>query len=174
MYVTTRWMTRRHGQKNLVTTETVGERGNVHTPVQVSSYEHGYTRPFLRLVFRSIENHGRAVLALRIADIVQMRVDQRDVTGVPVPVMVYRSEEGEGGKTRTTGAVVPRAGLERLVGEPKGVGFEEGKCGASVCVLLLGDGLGWTASLTDGRRSDRTRLLRCHHPYPRQPAAPVQ
>jgi hypothetical protein len=41
-------------------------------------------------------------------------------------------EERESRKTRTTGAGEVRAGLERFVGEPKGVGFEEGECGAGV------------------------------------------
>jgi hypothetical protein len=44
-------------------------------------------------------------------------------------------EERKGRKTRTTGAGEVRAGFERLVGEPKGVGFEKGKCGAGVCVI---------------------------------------
>jgi hypothetical protein len=39
-------------------------------------------------------------------------------------------EEREGCKTRTTGTGKIRTGFERLVGEPEGIGFEEGKCGA--------------------------------------------
>lgn len=120
----------------------------MYTPVQVSRYEHGYTRPHARLVSRSMEHHGRAELALRIADIVQMGVDYRNFERITMPVLAFsyggRSssssccgqmelEERKGRKTRTTGAGEVRAGFERLVGEPKGISFEKGKCGAGMC-----------------------------------------
>jgi hypothetical protein len=143
-----------------------------------------------------MEHHGGAKFALRIAGMVQMRVYYRDVAGRPVLVLTVpprgrcgsssscgqmESEEREGRKTRTTGAGEARTGFERLVGEPEGVGFEERKCGA-VCFAMRGklcfSGREWGGqsgiTLTAGRRSDKTRLLSCRHPYPRPPTAPVQ
>jgi hypothetical protein len=108
-----------------------------------------------------MEHHGRAELALSIADIVQMGVDYCNFEGMPMPVLAISYggsssscrgqmdlEERKGRKTRTTGAGEVRARFERLVGEPKGVGFEKGKCGAGVCVLLGEREMGWEDRLT--------------------------
>lgn len=147
----------------------------MYIPVQVSRYEHGYTRPYARLVSRSMEHHGCAKLALIITDIVQMRIDYCNFEGMPMPVLAisYGSsssscrgqmelEERKGRKTRTTGAGEVRAGFKRLVGEPKSVGFEKGKCSAGVCVLLGESEMGWENWLAGWRHSppveNRTEL----------------
>lgn len=52
-------------------------------------------------------------------------------------------EERKGRKTRTTGAGEVRAGFERLVREPKGIGFEEVERGAGACVIKGGGEMGW-------------------------------
>ena len=71
-------------------------------------------------------------------------------------------EERKGRKTRTTGAGEVRAGFKRLVGEPKSVGFEKGKCSAGVCVLLGESEMGWENWLAGWRHSppveNRTEL----------------
>jgi hypothetical protein len=70
-----------------------------YAPVQVSHYEHGYTRPLARFVSRSMEHHGSAELALRIAGMVQMRVYYRNVAGVPVLVLVVLPRGGYSGSS---------------------------------------------------------------------------
>jgi hypothetical protein len=88
-------------------------------------------------VLRSVEDHGCAELALIVADVVQMRVYQHDVAMMTV-VRCFCSSSGsesrDGCETRCTGAGEVRAWFERLMGEPEGVGFEQGERGAVVRV----------------------------------------
>jgi len=99
------------------------------TPVQISGDEERYPGPYERLVSRTVEHHGSAYSALRVANVVKVRVDQRDVARVLLRGC-GKPEEREGRKTWTTGTREARAGFEGCVREPKRVGFEEGQCGA--------------------------------------------
>jgi hypothetical protein len=48
-------------------------------PVQISGDENRYPGPYERLVSGTVEHHGGAELALGVADVVKVSVDQRDV-----------------------------------------------------------------------------------------------
>ena len=83
---------------------------------------------------RSVEHHGGAELALGVADVVKVSIDQRDMARWLVILCIRgETEECEGRETWTTGTREERAWLEGRVGEPKRIGFEEDECGA-VCV----------------------------------------
>lgn len=99
-------------------------------PVQISGDKDRYPGPYERLVSRTVEHHGSAYSALRVANVVKVRVDQCDVTRVLLRGC-GETEEREGRKTWTTSTRKARAGFEGCVREPKRVGFKEGQCGAA-------------------------------------------
>ncbi len=51
-------------------------------PVQISGDEERYPGPYERLVSRMVEHHRSAYSALRVANVVKVRVDQCDVARV--------------------------------------------------------------------------------------------
>jgi hypothetical protein len=91
---------------------------------------------------RSVEHHGGAEPALRVADVVKVSVDQRDVARGVFLRGSGETEEREGREARTAGAREERAWLEGRVGEPKRIGFEEDErgavCGTSVLLRVIG------------------------------------
>ena len=99
-------------------------------PVQISGDKDRYSGPDERLISRSVEHHGCAEPALRVADVVKVSIDQRDITRWLLLHRCGVTEEREGRKARTTGTREERAWLEGCVGEPKRIGFKEDECGA--------------------------------------------
>lgn len=65
-----------------------------YAPVQVPRDEHWQPGPHTHLVACPVEHHCSTELALRIADLVQMRVDQRDVAR-GLSRTLGQTEEGE-------------------------------------------------------------------------------
>jgi hypothetical protein len=107
-----------------------------------------------------MEHHSRAEPALRVADVVEMRVDQREFTGVLLRGC-GETEEREGRNAWTTGTRENWAGFEGGVGEPKRVSFKKSECGAvrGMSVAIVGVRVvGWAVMkgvegrpLVDGR-----------------------
>jgi len=116
-----------------------------------------------------MEQHGCAELALRVAGVVEVRVDERHVAGV-VPRGCGETEEGEGRKTGRAGTREERAGFEGRVGEPKGVCLEKGECSAARRISGVFREEGWGDDVKGGERDwiarsppveDRAELACC-------------
>jgi len=113
-------------------------------PVQISGDKDRYAGPDERLMSRSMEHHGGAEPALRVADVVKVSIDQRDIAMWLLLRGRGETESREGRKARTTGTREERAWSEGRVGKPKRIGFEEGECGAvrGISVAIACDRMG--------------------------------
>ena len=103
----------------------------------------------MRLVSRAMQQHGGAELALRLASVVQVGVDQHKVPGLPARAR-GRTEEREGREAGAASTREERTGFERRVREPKSVRFEEGECSA----VREASGVRW-----NGRRKGGSVLM---------------
>jgi len=77
-------------------------------PVQISGDKDRYPGPYERLVSRTVEHHGSAYSALRVANVVKVRVDQCDVTRVLLRGCGETEEPGSKGVLESQNVSVSR------------------------------------------------------------------